>query len=1010
MIKLTKFALKNPLIILSLIILIIIFGIFSIFKMQRHFIPAPAFPVINIAVEYPGADVSMVNQNIAQPIINSMRSVPALKQAYSRVYAGMFEVELLFPIVTSDYQMSQKMSEIEAKVNQIAANFPKEVKKPIITRLSANNTPITWILFRQPNNNLIEMTDSLNELKNKLLTLPGVSGVNTYGEVKTNIRINLNQEAMSYYGITLDMIYQVLSQKFTQIPGGMVVNGQNQYALLLNTEFKNINELNNIIIAYRQGAPIFLSKLATFEIENKPEDEATFWHAQPAIAFNILGDGQYDTISTLNKIQQFLTIQKESTLKNIQYKIFFSEKELIGSCLNSLLLALFLSLICTAFIVFLYLGKISVSLIVLMVIPVSMFATIITMYALGMNFNVATLLSLILLVGLVVDDAIVFVENFYRIKLEQPQKSLEEIILFSVKTILSSVIGYAIALVLIFFSVFFMTGIAKIFFENIAMVVIPGIIFSFFVSITVTPLLCLRVNKSINDNVYPLLNKVQSYIELSEKKYAKIVHYTINNKKYFLFALLGFFLPALWVFPHLGANFFPALNGGRITGEYQFDPRSSPDLITKKIENFFGKMQSQINIDDMFVIENAFLPSKGNFYIEMPVTSHFKTQKKIKELQNKFLNIAGEKIFFYAPSLIVGTPAQTFEFSLVGNNFNDLIQASEKINGLLSQYPQLGKMNIDTVKPQPAFHLKINENLLAHFGLSPEEIKQQVSLYGGQISVGQVFFNNKNYNLKIFPQKNDLSTPFDLNKIYAFNAGGKFIKLNNIANFEIINEPLIMNGLLEGYSITFSSDPLVSESSAMKTVKNIVSNTSLPKSVNFKFIGLSNYLSSMLISVGTAMAISTLLLYFLLVFQFNSFILPLILLIAQPLGVLGAVYVIYISGLTLNIYSIIGLFLLIGIVTKNSILLITLINQFRAEGKAIKEAVELACLRRVRPILMTSMTIILAMLPVLFLKDLNHKAELALGVTVIAGVCFSTLLTLIFLPVLYLSCQRQKGK
>lgn len=1009
MIALTKFSLKRPLIVFSTVMLIFVLGLIAAFQINKSFLPPITMPLIVVTIKDPGMDAPTMEQVVTRPVMKGLASEEGLENIRGSTYPGASQVILRFSANLSPYQLHNIFSDVKRSVDTLRASLPSSVSNPEIKLLSSNSSPIAWIAFKNYSGDLVSLSKTLNTLKDKIMVVPGVGGVNLAGNISSTIEVNVDPNRMSGQGVTLNMIYAAIENKYFQIPGGATQHYSLQYPLSLNPSFGGLGSIKNLIIAYRDGAPIYLNTMADVRIKSTPE-QPVYWGGAPSVVMSIFAEAGGDVVKTIANVNNTLNQEKDKLLKGAQFQFFFSQSDLIQTSFVNLSMSLLLGVIFTAVVVFMYLKKINLSFATLLIIPISLSIAVLAMHAFGIGYDFPSLLGLILLVGIVIDDAIVVIENYDRYRICYPNLSRHEIILKSVESIFSSILTYAIALSLIFLSVIFMTGVAKIFFKELAFVMVPGVVGSFFVSLTVTPALCLYIDRK-RQNVEPVSDQLTSEVHLGAigRAYESLMDKLIIHRKKILLACAIFVLPVFFLVSKINADFFPPVNDGRIIAEYQMNSALSAQAVSEKTRKISLMLSRYAGVFSVNAISDQFINGQGILYIEIKKPNKTGTAEFISQLQKNFGHIDGVDITFSPPPIFTGAPAQSLQFLLLGNNFERLYGEARSLARFLQQYPQLGIFSIDTPSFQSVYQLEIDDVLAAQFGLPPKDVAQMVSLFGGGILAGHVFYDNQRYDIKLYPQDRILSRPQDLEKIYAFNQAGQLIKMNNVARLELKQAPLIIYSSLNGYQITFSSTPLISQSAAEKLVKKIVPGQ-VSSNTGFKIVGMSSFLNNALKSVVIAMAISTLLLYFLLVVQFNSLVLPLILLVAQPLGICAALYMLIITGIGINLYSLIGLFLLIGIVTKNSILLITLINQLHAEGKSIVEAVRVACPQRLRPISMTSLTIILSMVPVLFLHDANHASEVSLGLTIIVGVVCSTVLTLVFLPVLYLSLTEGKEK
>ena len=776
----------------------------------------------------------------------------------------------------------------------------------------------------------------------------------------------------------------------------------------LDLEFHKVSEIEEMIIAYRNGGAVKVKDIA--EVKDGLDDyrETARFNGESSIGLGIVKIANTNTVNIIEKVREKIENEIIPSLPpglKIQYST--DDSIYIKSMVKSLQEHIVEGTILASLIVLLFLGSIRSTLIIAVAIPISLLGAIAVMYFFNFTFNSMTLLALILLIGIVVDDSIVVLENVFRHH-KKIDKNIFKASINGSNEVVFAVLASSISLVCIFGPVIFMEGIVGRFFESFAIVVTSGVLVSLIVSLTLTPMLCSKfLTKS--EKTSSFLSKFDKLFHSLESAYKKILTWSLNHRWKVMLLSSLVVLSSAFFFSKVEKTFLPEQDESRFSVRFKTPLGSNIDYTYRKlleIENVLSEYQDFTK----GVFSSIGLGSKGQVnsgYISVMLKDksdrELSQSEIIKEIKKDFDSLSGVKAFISAPSIAGGRRSEPLQFSLIGPNIESVSSLADKLLIELSQLDGLGRIDLDLQLNLPQMNLVIDRDRAASFGISASNIANAISVFSNGLDVAR--FNDdpgdgQRYDIRMKAKDGLIEDMADLKKINLRTSSGDLIRLDSIASFTETLGPAVMGRQDLQYSANFFANPSISLGEAVNSVKE-VSKDILPSEYSIKLIGQAKEFAKTTSNILFAFSLATVLLYMVLSSLFNSFFQPLIVMLAQPLAIIGGVMLLWVTGNSLNIYSMIGMVLLIGLVAKNSILLVDMTNQIKSKGKKTNQALLEACPIRLRPVLMTSLTLILALLPAALGYGAGSETNGPLSVAVIGGMLSSTLLTLVVIPSAY---------
>ena len=992
-------------------LVIVLFGLISVNRISIDRSPDIDFSLISVTTVLPGANPDVVDSSVTNIIEGAVNTIPGIDDVRSRSAPGVSNVFIQF-LLEKDLDIA--FNEVQSKVGQINSQLPDDAETPIISKIETGEIPIIWLALRG-NRTLQDLSVyAKNVLKRKLETIDGVGSIVIGGEQERNIRVNLDFNRMSAFGITVQDIVMAFRNEHIKLPGGFLIDNSKEDLLKLDLESHNVEEIENIIVTYDRNRAIKIRDIAEVKDDVRDLRSMGRFNGDPSIGIGVTKIRGENTVEIIEKVKAKIKSDIEPTLPaGITLDIGTDDSSYIYELISGLGQNIFVGFIVASLIVLLFLRSYSSMAIVSITIPVSLFGAIFIMYAFGLTLNTMTMLALLLLIGIVVDDAIVVLENAQRNLNEDTPEERIRASITGANEVFLPIVSSTLVLVALFTVVFFMEGIAARFFRSFGVVVSTGVLVSTFVALTLTPTLASKFlkTKKESNRVFDGFNQKFTVIE---NRYREMIEWSLNEKKKVL-SYAGLFVLLSFVgFTQLSGGFFPEEDEGQFTITVKTPVGTGIDYTNDRLSAVESLLEEYEDIESYFTIMGSGIESQavniGVVYVRLIPSNvrGYKQYEIIPILRERLNKIPGIKAFPAPMSFASGTRGEAMQFTVSGPDLNILNESINAFLSKLAETPELGDVDSSIELNLPQVNLEINRELASEMGLSTRLIAEAANIFAGGIDVAR--FNDavgdgERYKVRLKGQY-DMSID-DLDKIYLRTPSKELVRLDTVATFNETVGPSEITRLDRMYSAYFYSDPTTSLSNAIQLIEDAAAET-LPVGYEVGFFARAKEFKRTSNQMLFAFLTGLILVYMVLASQFNSFRQPLIVMISQPLAVIGGTFGIWIVGSDLNIFSMTGLVLLTGLVAKNSILLIDRTNQERQKGLEIDEALLSACPRRLRPILMTSLTLILAtMMPAL---GIGSGVELSqpLAIAIVGGMISSTFLTLVIVPIIYSSAEKRK--
>ncbi|PKO25722.1 MAG: AcrB/AcrD/AcrF family protein [Betaproteobacteria bacterium HGW-Betaproteobacteria-8] len=985
--------------------LLVLLGMISYQRIGVDRFPFIEFPILSVTTNLVGANPDIVDASITSVIETSVNTTPGIEHIASSSSPGVSVVTITFAL---DKDIDVAYNEVQSRVSQVLRRLPDDVDPPIIRKVETNASPIMWLGLTGDRTPQQLNLYGLNIVKKKLETIKGVGEVRLGGRLDRRIRINVIPGRMAAYNITAEDLITAFNNEHVQLPGGFLVGEKAEQLLKLDLEYHKLRDIAEMIVTFRDGSPIKLKDIA--EVEDGLEDQRQLAHynGQPTVGIGIIKVANANTVAITDEVKRRVD---EEIRPNLPAGMFIDistdDSIFITEIVNSLQEHLIEGTLLAAIIVWIFLRSLRSTLIIATAIPVSLLGAVAVMYFSGFTFNSMTLLALLLLIGVVVDDAIVVLENIFRHR-EMPNSTAMSAAVNGSKEVAFAVIASTLSLVCIFAPVIFMDGIIGQFFESFAVVVTFGVLVSLFVSLTLTPMLCSRYLRieTQHGRLYKLLDR---FFHRMDRLYVESLAWALAHRWKVVLATTLVVLSSGFLFAQVSKEFVPAADEGRFRISFKTPLGSSLEYTETRLNMIEGILAGYPDEIASYFTTIGFgaqgQVNTGNANIRMTDRNErdMSQQELMNRIRQQLEDISGVRAFAAPIAIVGGQRSEKLQFNLSGDNLQQVGNLAKTMQKRLSETPGMGRVDVDIELDLPQLVMTVDRVRAASLGITARDIATAISLYSGGIDVAS--FNDEpgdgqRYNIRIKARKGSLTQTDDLKKIFLRSSSGELVRLDSVVTFKQSLGAAVIGRFDLQYAATLYASPDIPLDQAVASIDQIASEI-LPPGYNIRLAGEAEEMTKTINNMVFVFALALVLLYMVLASQFNSFLQPLIVMVAQPLAVIGGVLALVLTGNSLNIFSMIGMVLLIGLVAKNSILLVDLTNQLREKGTDIDDALRQACPIRLRPVLMTSLTVILALLPAALGLGAGSETNGPLAIAVIGGMISSTLLTLIVVPAVY---------
>ena len=1005
--NISELSIRRPVLATVLTIIILLFGLIGYNTLGVREYPSVDNPIISVTCSYAGANADVIENQITEPLEQNINGIPGIRSLSSVSQQGQSRITVEFEL---SVDLETAANDVRDKVSRAQRYLPRDCDPPTVSKADADATPILMVAIQSDKRSLLELSEIADlTVKEQLQTIPDVSSVQIWGEKRYSMRIWLDPVKMAAYGITPIDIKNAVTNENVELPSGSIEGNTMELTLRTMGPMHTAKEFNNIILKSNNGNVVRVSDIGYAELG--PADLKSYMkmNGVPMVGAVVIPQPGANHIEIANAVYERMETMKKDLPDDIEYSYGFDSTKFIRASIDEVKSTVYEAFILVIIIIFLFLRDWRVTLIPCIVIPVSLIGAFFVMYIAGFSINVLTMLAIVLSVGLVVDDAIVMTENIY-IRIEQGMKPFKAGIEGS-KEIFFAVISTTITLIAVFLPIVFMEGTSGRLFREFSFVVAGSVVISSFAALTFTPMLATKILKRRKEQKW-FYRKTEPFFVGLNNIYEKSLNAFLKRRWIAIPVTLGTFALIGWLWNEIPAEMAPLEDRSQIT----ITTRGAEGVSYEYMRDYTEDINHLVDsiVPDAVSITSRVSSGSGNIRI---------TLKDINERDYSQMDVAKK----LTDAIGSKTKARAFvqqQSSFGGRRGSMPVQyvlqsvSIEKLQDVLPEFlrrvhdnPVFRMADVDLKFSSPEVRVNINRDKAGTMGASVRDVAETLQ-YGlsGQ-RMGYFYMNGKQY--EIIGQVNRLqrNTPTSVKSIYIRSDNGDMIPLDNIVEFvESVAPPKLYHynrflsatvsaGLAEGYTIGDGLDEM-----------DKIADELLDETFRTALTGDSREFRESSSSLMFAFILALVLIYLILAAQFESFKDPLIIMLTVPLAIAGALIFMNSNDITMNLFSQIGIIMLIGLVAKNGILIVEFANQKQESGDSKMDAIKGASLQRLRPILMTSVSTILGLIPLMFATGEGANQRIAMGTSVVGGMIVSTILTMYIVPAIYsyISTERKK--
>lgn len=1028
---LTRVSINNPVFAAMIMLALMVIGLLATFRMKVEEFPNIEFPFVVVNTVYSGASPEVIETDITKKIEDQVNTIAGVKEVTSVTQQGLSQVIVQFDLnIPSDVAAQN----VRDKLALVTPTFRDEVTTPIVAQYNPADAPVVSVTFRSDKMSLRELSTYLdNTVKKQLQTVTGVGRVDILGGRQRQIRVLLNPTQMNAYKVSVNQISNALRSENVELPVGTINNQNQEMVIQVNGLVKTPNEFNQIIVAQNRSStgaivPVYLSQVAQVVDGQAEAESASLQNGQPAVAMDIIKMSDANVIDVVDKTQQRLAEIQATLPSGVTMTVVADSSKSIRGSLNNVVRTLIEGAILAVFIVWLFLGSWRSTIITGLTLPISLLGTLAAIWTFGFSINMMTLLALALCIGLLIDDAIVVRENIVRhvgMGKHHRQAALD-----GTQEIGLAVLATTLVIVAVFLPVAFMGGIIGRFFYQFGVTVSTAVLLSLFVSFTLDPMLSSiwpdpdaahqhdRLNGRVSFRKRPiawLLAGFQRLLDRLTNLYSHILAWSLRHRLITVLIAIGSLVAAFFAVGLVGKEFVPQADMNEIKVKFETPVNANLDYTQQKAAQVNAVLQSFPEVTNTYATVNA-MSYSGNNRVQVNVSLVPKDERTRgldalnRAMREQLQQVGGIKVTSVAAAaMAVSGGLKPIMISIKGNDLNELQRLSNEFMQKLSNVNGLVDLESTLKQPKSMVNVTINREAANDAGLSIGQIGQALRplLAGDNVST---FKDDNGNNIDVNVRLNDdnRQTISQLQSMYLSssrmdqNGQPVLVPLSQVANFsETLGAPQINRRSLFREVVVQANTDGRPAGDIGADITKIQNEMKLPPGYSFAVQGSNKDMAESIGYATTALGLAIVFIYMLLGSQFNSFLYPVAIMASLPLSLIGVFFALFLFGSSLNMFSIIGIIMLMGLVCKNAILLIDFIKESLSNGLSRNEAIMLAGQTRLRPILMTTAAMVMGMIPLALGIGEGSEQQAPMAHAIIGGVITSTLLTLIVVPVIY---------
>ncbi|MDD5538832.1 MAG: efflux RND transporter permease subunit [Candidatus Omnitrophica bacterium] len=1027
--SLPEFGVRKPVSNLMIFSAILILAFYSLTRIGIDIMPEIEPPIISVIAAYPGANPQDVEIKVTEPLENQLATTPGLEKITSRSIEGASVISLKFKWGTNLDEASNDIRDRIEQAKRLLPDIPDEMDNPFLYKFNTANIPIVFfgITAKQTYPELYDLID--NSVGDALRQLPGVGTVNLFGGLQRQINVWIDRERLEGYGLSILDIKNALEKENVTQPVGNIKMGLTDYLLRLPGEFATPDEINSVLLGKSGGKIVYLKDIARVEDGFKEVTMIVRINRDPGLLMQVQKQTGTNTVEVAERVKKKVAELQKTLPSDVHMQIIFDTSEDIINSVNTLTSSVWVAVVLVIFVVWFFLRQSGPSMIIALTIPFSLLITFIYLFLSGKTINTISLSSVAIASGMVVDNAIVVVDNIHR-RLEKGNRP-QEAAIFGTNEMFLAIAASTMTTVVVFLPMLFISGVVGIMFGELAIIVIVTLLASLFTAVTFSPMLCakwLRID-SVSQRTQSARGVFAKFYDFSERIftswenfYASTLGRCLRHRK---FTLVGFsivFACSLLLAPFVGNEFIPEEDSGdvRVTVELPIGTRvEESDKVAKRIEEIFVNEVPErrflfVRSGQMAGMGRTSGQSSGSHVIAAGAKLVSKTQRKrsvrevgqvVRKQIAKIPGVLKVDITTGNPlgQMITGTGGKSIQVEIVGHSFEETDTVANQLKDIMEKVPGAVDVSISRELKRPELVIKVDREKIGALGLDMDTVSESIKTYIEGAVATKYREKGETYDIYVRLEESNRTKIEDVENLSITSLySGKQIRLANIATISEAVGPVEIERQNRERVVRVSCNTFKrSSGKVIEDIKKEIRKIVLPADIYINFGGEAEEQTKAFRDLALLLVLGIILVYMVMAAQFESLLDPFIIMFAVPFTFTGVILGLLATHSTLNVISFLGIVMLMGIVVNNAIVLISYINILRARGSSMEEAITQGGRLRLRPVLMTTITTLVGLLPLALSRGEGSETWQPLGVTMVGGLLVSTFITMLFVPTLY---------
>jgi len=1001
---------RRPVFATVLSLVVVLIGLVSFTRLTVREYPNIDPPVVLVETVYRGASAEVIESQVTRVLEESIAGIEGIDFLRSITRQERSLVVVRFKL---SRDAESTANDVRDRVSRVRGKLPPEIDEPIVSKVEADAQPVLYIAFSSDRHTSLELTDYADRyVKDRLQSIAGVAEARIFGERRYSMRLWLDAARLAAYNMTPQDVEGALRRQNVEVPAGRIESQNMEFTVLSETDLRTADQFGAIIVREVNGYPVRVRDVGRAEVGPLDERVSVRFNGKPAVSLGIVKQAVANPLDISRGVREALPDILENLPEGMRAEVAYDTSVFIEASIKSVYRTIGEAVLLVVAVVFLFLRNIRATLIPVVTIPASLMGAFAIMLALGFTINTLTLLAMVLAIGLVVDDAIVVLENIYR-HIEEGMAPLNAAFK-GAKEIGFAVVAMTLTLAAVYAPIGFMSGTTGRLFTEFAWALAGAVLVSGFVALTLSPMMCGRLLKHETNHSF-FYNVVENVLNGITNGYRSVLGSTLKVRWLVILIGIGFAGSSFFVFKQLKPELSPVEDRGTIVGSFNGPEGATINYMEKYARQVEKIMEGVPEAEARFVVSGNPIVSQGVSFTRL---AHWdqrqrKQQEIVTQLNPKMRELAGVQGFADNPrSLGQNLRSPAVWIVLQANvDYDELNRMVGLVLREAEKYPALANVDTRLKLNKPEVKVSVNRDKAADMGVEVDTIGRTLETMLGGRQVTRFKQNGKQYDVIVQVADVDRTNPDDLSKIYVRGSSGQMIQLSNLVTVResLSARELTRMSQLRAADITANVAPGYSEGEALAQLEEAV-RAVLPRGVQIDYNGQSREFKQASGDIYFTFILALAFIYLVLAAQFESFIDPFIIMLTVPLSMTGALLALKYGGGTMNIYSQVGLVTLVGLITKNGILIVEFANQLQEQGRSRFDAVIEAAALRLRPILMTTAAMVLGALPLAMAMGAGAESRNQIGLVIVGGLSLGTLLTLFVVPTAYTILARDRSK